>query len=140
MISAVPDLSGEPIAIVGIGCRLPGGIESPGDFWSAVAAGRDTVVEITDERWNNTAFYHPEAAVLGTSNSRWAGLIGDPDKFDAAFFGITPREARRLDPQQRWFMEVCWRTLEDAGQRVEDLRRRPIGVFAGCSSADYGEI
>ena len=130
----------EPLAIVGIGCRLPGGIEAPTALWNALTLARDLVGEIPELRWNHSAFHHPDAAALGMSYSRWAGLVENPDQFDAAFFGITPREAQRLDPQQRWFLEATWRAMEDAGQRVEDLRGRSVGVYVGCSSSDYGEI
>jgi acyl transferase domain-containing protein len=117
------------LAIVGIGCRLPGSIESPNALWSALTSGRDLVGEIPQSRWSQSAFHHPDAAAVGMSYSRWAGLVDHPEQFDAAFFGITPREAQRLDPQQRWFLEATWRALEDAGQRVEDLRGRSIGVY-----------
>ena len=140
MAMQMSKLPGEPLAIVGIGCRLPGGIENPENLWDALASGRDAIVEIPDERWSASAFHHTEGGVAGVSYSRWAGLVQRPQDFDAAFFGITPREAQRLDPQQRWFLEVSWRALEDAGQRVEDLRQRPIGVYVGCSSSDYGDI
>jgi len=128
------------LAIVGIGCRLPGGVETPNSLWTALIQARDLVGEIPQSRWSQSAFHHPNTAALGMSYSRWAGLVDHPEQFDAAFFGITPREAQRLDPQQRWFLEATWRALEDAGQRVEDLRGRSIGVYVGCSSSDYGEI
>jgi acyl transferase domain-containing protein/NADPH-dependent curcumin reductase CurA/predicted amino acid dehydrogenase/short-subunit dehydrogenase/acyl carrier protein len=130
----------EPLAIVGIGCRLPGGIETPNALWNALTQARDLIDEIPESRWSQSAFHHPNAAVTGMTCSRWAGLVDHPEQFDAAFFGITPREAQRLDPQQRWFLEATWRALEDAGQRLEDLRGRSIGVYVGCSSSDYGEI
>jgi acyl transferase domain-containing protein/NAD(P)-dependent dehydrogenase (short-subunit alcohol dehydrogenase family)/acyl carrier protein len=130
----------EPLAIVGIGCRLPGGIEEPSALWNALTQSRDFIHEIPESRWSRSAFHHPDAAAIGMSYSRWAGLVDNPEEFDAAFFGITPREAQRLDPQQRWFLEATWRALEDAGQRIEELRGRSIGVYVGCSSSDYGEI
>jgi acyl transferase domain-containing protein len=99
----------EPLAIVGIGCRLPGGIEEPTALWNALTQARDFINEIPESRWSRSAFHHPDAAVIGMSYSRWAGLVDNPDEFDAAFFGITPREAQRLDPQQRWFLEATWR-------------------------------
>ena len=130
----------EPLAIVGIGCRLPGGIEAPAALWNALTQARDFIDEIPESRWSRSAFHHPDAAASGMSYSHWAALVDNPDEFDAAFFGITPREAQRLDPQQRWFLEAAWRALEDAGQRIEDLRGRSVGVYVGCSSSDYGEI
>jgi len=136
----VPNSAGEPLAIVGIGCRLPGGIDDPANLWTALAEARDAIVEVPDTRWSASAFHHSDATVSGTSYSRWAGLVEPADEFDAAFFGITPREAQRIDPQQRWFLEATWRALEDAGQRVEDLRKQSVGVYVGCSSSDYGEI
>src|ERR1051325_2650072 len=96
----------EPLAIVGIGCRLPGGIEDPAALWAALAGRRDAIVEVPDSRWNIGAFCHPNGSVPGTSYSRWAGLVESPEEFDASFFGITPREAQWIDPQQRWFLEA----------------------------------
>jgi acyl transferase domain-containing protein/NAD(P)-dependent dehydrogenase (short-subunit alcohol dehydrogenase family)/acyl carrier protein len=102
--------------------------------------GRDAIIEVPDSRWNQSAFHHSETTVPGTSYSRWAGLVEHAEDFDAAFFAITPREAQRLDPQQRWFLEATWRALEDSGHRIEDLRKKAVGVYVGCSSSDYGEI
>ena len=135
----MPSGATEEVAIIGIGCRLPAGIETPKALWNLLVKGGDGITEIPESRWSSR-FYHPDPAVVGASYSRWAGLVERPEEFDAALFGISPREAQRLDPQQRWFLEATWRALEDAGQRLEDLRGRSVGVFLGCSSSDYGDI
>jgi acyl transferase domain-containing protein len=135
----MPSGATEEVAIIGIGCRLPAGIETPKALWNLLVKGGDGITEIPESRWSSR-FYHPDPAIVGASYSRWAGLVERPEEFDAALFGISPREAQRLDPQQRWFLEATWRALEDAGQRLEDLRGRSVGVFLGCSSSDYGDI
>ncbi|MEP7121035.1 MAG: type I polyketide synthase [Byssovorax sp.] len=121
----------EPIAIVGIGCRLPGGIDGPEAFWQALERGVDAVREIPPDRW-------PSDEILSNRPAaRWAGLIDRVDTFDAAFFGISPREAESLDPQQRLLLEVAWEALENAGQRPDRLEGRAAGVFLGLYSLDY---
>ncbi|WP_437819488.1 type I polyketide synthase [Sorangium sp. So ce1078] len=121
----------EPIAIVGMACRLPGGAEDPGAFFRALRGGVDAVRRIPKERW-------PEGAIPGDNPAvRWAALLGAIDGFDAAFFEISPREAVSLDPQQRLLLEVAWEALEDAGERPDRLMKSRTGVFVGISSADY---
>ena len=125
----------EPIAIVGMGCRFPGGAESPAAFWKLLEEGRDAVLPL-EERWALAGAARPSADV-----PRWAGLLtGAVDTFDAAFFGISPREAQSLDPQHRLVLEVAWEALEDAGISPQSLHGSRTGVFAGAISTDYFRI
>lgn len=124
----------EPIAVIGMGCRFPAGGDGPAAFWDALARGADGVHEIPPERWPHEAVPH---APPGT---RWAGLIDHFDGFDASFFGIAPREAESMDPQQRLTLEVVWEALEDAGIRPSTLEGSRTGVFVGVTSLDYREL
>ena len=120
----------EPLAIVGMGCRFPQA-DGPEAFWTALARGVDGVREIPGSRW-------PRDAIPGDRPEvRWAGLLDAVDGFDAAFFGVSPREAERLDPQQRLLLEVAWEALEDAGARATELAGAQVGVFAGLNSLDH---
>nr|WRX36518.1 hypothetical protein [Cystobacterineae bacterium] len=124
----------EPIAIVGIGCRFPGGANSPEAFWELLDAGRDAVQPL-DARWSLVG------ARPGDEAPRWAGLLTEPvDRFDAEFFGIAPREARSLDPQHRLLLEVAWEALEDGRQPVRSLEGSKTGVFLGAMSTDYLDL
>ncbi|MGB0128514.1 MAG: type I polyketide synthase, partial [Rhodocyclaceae bacterium] len=127
----------EPVAIVGIGCRLPGGVESPEQLWNVLRDGVDGVVEVPPERWNIDEYYDPDPDVPGRMNTRWGGFLGPVDGFDAGFFGISPREAQSMDPQQRLLLEVTWRAIEDAGIAPQRLEGSATGVFLGVSAGDY---
>ncbi|MDC3954535.1 type I polyketide synthase [Polyangium jinanense] len=133
-LDAVERAASEPIAIVGAGCRFPGGGNGPEAFWRLLEEGVDAVREIPPDRWPPDAISgnHPEA--------RWAALLDDLRGFDAAFFGISPREAETLDPQQRMLLEVTWEALEDAGQRQDLLAGGKVGVFVGLCGNDYQQI
>ncbi|HKY44287.1 MAG TPA: beta-ketoacyl synthase N-terminal-like domain-containing protein, partial [Pyrinomonadaceae bacterium] len=130
----------EPIAVVGIGCRFPGNINSANEFWQALVNGVDAVGEIPSDRWDVDSYYDPAPGTPGKMNTRWGGFINDIDKFDAAFFGISPREANSLDPQQRVLLEVSWEALEDAGQATDKLSGSQTGVFIGICRNDYGQL
>ena len=130
----------EPIAIVGIGCRLPGGVDSPASFWELLREGREVISEIPADRWDLGLHYDPDPSHPLTQHVQRGGFVDGIDQFDAAFFGISPREAVCMDPQQRLLLEVAWRALEDGGQPLESLQRRAIGVFMGISSADYSSL
>src|SRR4051794_37256056 len=104
----------EPIAIVGMACRFPGGADSPEEFWTRLASGFDAIREVPKERWDIDAFYDPAPLVPGKTNSRWGGFLNRIDEFDRQFFGISEREANRMDPQQRLVLELAWEALEDA--------------------------
>ncbi|MEV6319174.1 SDR family NAD(P)-dependent oxidoreductase [Streptomyces sp. NPDC051776] len=129
---------GEPVAVVGIGCRLPGGIEGPDSFWEFLLNGRDAVSVVPEERWQD---YDDGSAAVSAAlarTPRWGGFLTDIAGFDAEFFGITPREAQLMDPQQRLLLEVAWEALDHAGIPAPSLRAGPTGVFVGLSSLDYG--
>ena len=121
----------EPIAIIGIGCRFPGA-DGPAAFWRLLSAGVDAVTEMPPDRW--------DADTSETAATRWAGFLGQVDRFDPQFFGISPREAARMDPQQRLLLEVGWEAMEDAGQVPERLAGSRTGVFIGISTYDYGHF
>jgi acyl transferase domain-containing protein/acyl carrier protein len=144
-LTAIRDLqaklqsSREPIAIVGMACRFPGA-EDPDAFWHLLETGTDAIREIPPGRWPLAGFYDPDPDAVGRSISKWGGFVPDIDRFDAAFFGITPREAAAMDPQQRLLLEVAWQALEDAGQRPEPLAGSRTGVFVGLATEDFSQV
>jgi acyl transferase domain-containing protein/acyl carrier protein len=123
----------EPIAIVGMGCRYPGGADGPEAYWELLEQGKDAVREVPDRRWA------PEELEGAPACTKWAGYLEGVDGFDAGFFGISPREAASLDPQQRLVLEVAWEALEDAGIAPSSLLGKRVGVFMGAMSHDYGD-
>ena len=127
----------EPLAVVGIGCRLPGGADSPEVFWRMICAGTDAIREIPADRWSIAAHYDAAPGRADKSSSKWGGFIDGIGGFDSAFFGISPREADAMDPQQRLLLEATWEAFEDAGQRWEEVRGSSTGVFVGISTSDY---
>jgi acyl transferase domain-containing protein/acyl carrier protein len=133
-------LTAEPIAILGMACRLPGAVASPEDFWRLLAAGQDATSELPADRFDVDAFYDPDRNAVGKMYTRRAGMLGSIDAFDAGFFGISPREAALLDPQQRLLLEVTWEALERAGQPLEHIEHTPTGVFVAASPSDYARI
>ncbi len=128
------------IAIIGIGCRYPGGANNPESYWVLLRNAVDAITEVPADRWDSRVFYHPDSTRPSKANSRWGGFIENIDHFDARFFGISPREAVRMDPQQRLLLEVAWEALEDGGQVLERLAGTEVGVFIGISTYDYAEI
>lgn len=130
----------EPIAIVGIGCRFPGGAHGTEAFWENLIAGVDAISEIPRDRWDIATYYDAEAKMPGLTNSRWGGLLGTMDQFDPAFFGISPREAALMDPQQRLLLETAWEAVEDAGSLFDSQAGSETGVFIGISTFDYAHI
>jgi acyl transferase domain-containing protein/acyl carrier protein len=131
------DDAGKCIALIGIGCRYPGGSNDPRSFWETLMNGVDCISEVPDDRWRRETFYHPKQKARGKSVTRWGGFIDRVREFDAGFFGVSPREAALIDPQQRMLLEVCWEALEDAGQVPSQLRDRAVGVYMGGFTLDY---
>lgn len=130
----------EPIAIVGMGLRFPGGADGVEEFWDLLVAGRDGVTEIPADRWDVDAMFDPDPEAHGKSYTRWGGFLHDVDRFDAPFFGISPREAVSMDPQQRILLEVAWEAIEDAGIPVSDLAGTRTGVFVGVIGTEYSGL
>jgi acyl transferase domain-containing protein/trans-aconitate methyltransferase/acyl carrier protein len=124
----------EPIAIIGMGCRFPGGAGTPEAFWELLKNGFDAVSEVPANRWDHAALYDPDPATPERMNTRWGAFLDQLEKFDANFFGISPREAAQMDPQQRLLLEVAWEALEQAGQPMERLAGSRTGVFVGIHS------
>lgn len=127
----------EPIAIIGMGCRLPGSVRDAETFWELLVAGRDAIVRVPRDRWNNRNYYDPNPARPGRIYVDEAGFLEQhPSLFDAAFFGFAPREASRLDPQQRLLLETSWEAFEDAGLPPSALAGTNTGVFVGGFMTD----
>jgi acyl transferase domain-containing protein len=127
------------VAIIGMGLRFPGSGSDPEQFWQMIAQGRDAVKLIPPDRWDRDRFYSPDAVTPGKINTRYGAFLDDVKRFDAAFFDITPREAMRMDPQQRIFLETAWHALEHAGLPKMRIAGTDSGVFVGIhsQSADY---
>lgn len=129
----------EPIAIIGMGARFPGGVYDAESLWTVLSEGRDTITEIPADRWDIEAFYDANPDTPGKMYTRHGAFLDTVDQFDAPFFGISPREAMAMDPQQRLLLEVTWEALENAGIAPEQLRGN-AGVFVALSNSDYSRL
>ena len=127
----------EPIAIIGMGCRFPGGVTTPEELWELLVAGTDAVTEVPAERYDVNAYYDSDPDAVGKLYTRWGGFVAGIDRFDAGFFGIAPIEARMMDPQQRMLLEVSWEALERAGKSPAGLAGSATGVFVGIATSEY---
>lgn len=127
----------KPLAIVGIGCRFPGGANTPHDYWNLLCEGTDATRVVPETRWNAAKYYDPNPAKVGKMVTRRGGFLSEIDQFDPQFFGISPREANLLDPQQRLMLQTTWEALEDGGIPAESLAGSDVAVFIGGFTLDY---
>ncbi|MDJ1172316.1 thioester reductase domain-containing protein [Roseofilum sp. BLCC_M154] len=127
----------EPIAIIGMGCRFPGGASTPEAFWDILQNGVDAIAEVPKDRWNLDDYYDPNPDTPGKMYSRYGGFIDQVQEFDANFFGISPKETTHLDPQHRLLLEVTWEALEHSGKNPQQLKGSQTGVFIGICANDY---
>ncbi|HEX8898342.1 MAG TPA: type I polyketide synthase, partial [Chthoniobacterales bacterium] len=125
------------IAIIGIGCRFPGGVNDAESFWKLLLERRDAVSDVPADRWNIERYYDPEPGIAGKTFVKRAGFLDQIDKFDPQFFGISPREAPYVDPQHRLLLETAWEAIENAGVVLDFEKGSDIGVFVGISHNDY---
>lgn len=139
-LDAVEYAKTEPIAIIGMGCRFPGGADSPEAFWQMLHDGVDAIGEVPSDRWDIDAYYDPDPDAPGKMYTRQGGFLNGVDSFNPQFFGISAREATSLDPQQRLLLEVGWEALENANQAPDQLLNSLTGVFIGICANDYGSL
>ncbi|MEO8152056.1 MAG: SDR family NAD(P)-dependent oxidoreductase [Rhizobacter sp.] len=136
-LAAMERAAREPIAVIGLGCRVPGGGNDADSFWKLMRDGVDAIGPIPADRWDADALYDPNPETPGRIATRAGGFIGPIDQFDPGFFSIAPREAQGMDPQQRLLLEVSWEALESAGQAPDRLEGSRTGVYVGLCSSDY---
>jgi acyl transferase domain-containing protein len=130
----------EPIAIIGMGCRLPGGADTPESFWNLLQNKVDSITEVPSDRWNIDDYYHPNPETPGKVYTRSGGFLNHIDRFDPQFFGISPKETLSLDPQHRLLLEVSWEALEHAGIAPQNLENSQTGIFFGITQTEYSRL
>jgi acyl transferase domain-containing protein/NADPH:quinone reductase-like Zn-dependent oxidoreductase/acyl carrier protein len=128
------------IAIIGVGCRFPGGVDDAESFWELLIEGRDAVTDVPPDRWNVERYYDSEPGIAGKTFAKRGGFLGQIDQFDPQFFGISPREAPYVDPQHRLLLETAWEAIENAGLVLDFQKGNDIAVFVGISHNDYQGI
>lgn len=133
-------LRADPIAIVGMACRAPGGADTPDRLWELLCEGKDAISEVPPDRWDANAWYDPDLSAPAKSTTKWGGFLDRIDMFDADYFGILPREAERMDPQQRLLLEVAIEAIDDAGFPHERLRGSRAGVYIASYHNDYAQL
>jgi len=136
-ISKLKESAHEPIAIVGIDCRFPGGINSPDEYWQFLQQERDGITDIPSDRWDIDQYYDRDPDTPGKMYVKEAGFLDQIDQFDPEFFGLSNREANSMDPQQRLLLEVAWQSLEDANIDPRTLSGSRTGVYMGVCTQDY---
>lgn len=139
-LAAAESLPTEPIAVIGMGCRFPGGADNPDSFWKLLKNGVDAITDLPGDRWPVDEYYDPDPDAPGKMTLRRGGFLTGIDRFDPQFFGISPREAASMDPQHRLLLEVSWEALEDAGIAPTSLAGSKSGVFVGIGQNDYGQL
>jgi myxalamid-type polyketide synthase MxaB len=133
------EVRAEPMAVIGMACRFPGA-DTIQEFWSLLRNGGSGIAEIPSERWSVDDYFDPELDAPGMMVARWGGFVANVDQFDASFFGITPREAAHMDPQQSLLLEVCWEAFENAGLSRDRLSGSHTGVFLGIGTTDFAKM
>ncbi|MCM0591136.1 MAG: type I polyketide synthase [Gloeotrichia echinulata DEX184] len=139
-LDAIVKAQTEPIAIIGLGCRFPGGVNDPDSYWQLLVNGIDAMTEIPTNRWDLEKYYDQDPDIPGKMYSCHGAFLDQVDEFDPSFFGISPREAAGMDPQQRLLLEVCWEALENGGMAPESLMNSQTGVFMGIFRDDYAQL
>ncbi len=139
-LAAVEAAASEPIAIIGLGCRVPGGGDDAESFWALLRDGVDAIGPLPADRWDVAATYDADPEAIGRIAALGGGFLRDIRGFDAGLFGIAPREAQGMDPQQRLLLEVAWEALEHAGQAPDRLEKTPTGVYVGVTGSDYAYL
>lgn len=139
-VAALESGQREPIAIVGMGCRFPGHVTTPNEYWTLLRNGVDAISEVPPDRWDINAYYDPDPDAPGKMYTRMGGFLDDVDKFDTQFFGMSPRETSKTDPQQRLAVEVSWEALENAAIAPHRLAGSQTGVFLGITNSDYSRL